>query len=130
MAQGGVYFPVTADFCDTQAARMVRRRFGAEGFEAYVRLLCSLLSEEGGRLTLSGPDDWEDLADRLGMGPDGCRELVAVLAHYNAVVLEDGILFAPLVSESISAYLEIREKRAAAGRASGEARRRRRDASE
>lgn len=130
MAQGGVYFPVTADFCDTQAVRMVRRRFGAEGFEAYVRLLCLLLREEGGRLSLGTGDDWEDLSDQLGTDVDGCRELVTVLGRYGAVVLGEGVLFSPLVSDSINAYLDIREKRAAAGRASGEARRKRKEAGE
>ena len=84
---GGVYFPVDAGFCDTQAARQVTRRYGAEGVLAYVRLLCMLLREDGGRLSVGLDEDWEDVADQLGMDEDAARELVAVLAHYGAVVL-------------------------------------------
>lgn len=108
---GGVYFPVDAGFCDTQAARQVTRRYGAEGFLAYVRLLCMLLREDGGRLSVGLDEDWEDVADQLGMDEDAARELVAVLAHYGAVVLEDGALWSPLVTESIAARKEITEKR-------------------
>ena len=100
---GGVYFPVDAGFCDTQAARQVTRRFGPAGFCAYVRLLCMMLREDGGRLSVALDDDWADVADQLGMGEDEARELVAVLAHYGAVVLEDGALWSPLVSASVAA---------------------------
>lgn len=108
---GGVYFPVDAGFCDTQAARQVTRRYGAEGFLAYMRLLCMLLREDGGRLSVGLEEDWEDVADQLGMDEDASRELVAVLAHYGAVILEDGALWSPLVTESIAARKEITEKR-------------------
>ena len=99
---GGVYFPVDAGFCDTQAARQVTRRFGPAGFCAYVRLLCMMLREDGGRLSVA-------LDDQLGMGEDEARELVAVLAHYGAVVLEDGALWSPLVSASVAAREKKRE---------------------
>lgn len=108
---GGVYFPVDAGFCDTQAARQVTRRYGAEGFLAYVRLLCMMLREDGGRLSVGLDEDWADVADQIGMDEDAARELVAVLAHYGAVVLEDGALWSPLVTESIAARKEITEKR-------------------
>lgn len=121
---GGVYFPVDAGFCDTQAARQVTRRFGPAGFCAYVRLLCMMLREDGGRLSVALDDDWADVAYQLGMGDGEARELVAVLAHYGAVALEDGVLWSPLVTESIAARKEITEKRRQAGKASGEARRR------
>ena len=114
---GGVYFPVDAGFCDTQAARQVTRRFGPAGFCAYVRLLCMMLREDGGRLSVALDDDWADVADQLGMGEDEARELVAVLAHYGAVVLEDGALWSPLVAESIAARDEISEKRRKAAEA-------------
>lgn len=100
-----------AGFCDTQAARQVTRRYGAEGFLAYVRLLCMLLREDGGRLSVGLEEDWEDVADQLGMDEDAARELVAVLSHYGAVVLEGGALWSPLVTESIAARKEITEKR-------------------
>ncbi len=106
---GGVYFPVDAGFCDTQAARQVTRRFGPAGFCAYVRLLCMMLREDGGRLSVALDDDWADVADQLGMGEDEARELVAVLAHYGAVVLEDGALWSPLVSASVAAREKKRE---------------------
>lgn len=120
---GGVYFPVDAGFCDTQAARQARRRFGAEGFEAYLRLLCMLLREDGGRLLVQLEDDWEDVADQLHLSLEDTQELVAVLHHYGAVVLDGGAISAPLVSESLAARDEISEKRRAAGIASGKARR-------
>ena len=106
---GGVYFPVDAGFCDTQGARQVTRRFGPAGFCAYVRLLCMMLREDGGRLSVALDDDWADVADQLGMGEDEARELVAVLAHYGAVVLEDGALWSPLVSASVAAREKKRE---------------------
>lgn len=114
---GGVYFPVDAGFCDTQAARQVTRRFGPAGFCAYVRLLCMMLREDGGRLSVALDDDWADVADQLGMGEDEARELVAVLDHYGAVVLDDGTLWSPLVAESIAARDEISEKRRKAAEA-------------
>lgn len=124
---GGVYFPVDAGFCDTQAARQVVRHLGDSGFRAYVRLLCSLLNEDGGRLMLSLEDEWADLADVLGLSIDRTRELVALMERYGALVRPDGggYVFSPMVSESIAARNEISEKRRAAGRASGEARRKR-----
>jgi hypothetical protein len=114
---GGVYFPVDAGFCDTQAARQVSRRYGAEGFAAYVRLLCMMLREDGGRLSVELEDDWEDVADQLGMGSEDARGLVATLAHYGAVVVEGGRMWSPLVSESIAARDEISEKRRKAAEA-------------
>ena len=114
---GGVYFPVDAGFCDTQAARQVTRRFGPAGFCAYVRLLCMMLREDGGRLSVALDDDWADVADQLGMGEDEARELVAVLAHYGAVIMDDGTLWSPLVAESIAARDEISEKRRKAAEA-------------
>lgn len=114
---GGVYFPVDAGFCDTQAARQVKRRFGPAGFCAYVRLLCMMLREDGGRLSVALDDDWADVADQIGMTEDEARELVAVLAHYGAVVVEDGALWSPLVSASIAARDEISEKRRKAAEA-------------
>lgn len=120
---GGVYFPVDSGFCDTQAARQVTRRFGADGFAAYVRLLCMLLREDGGRLSVELEDDWADIADQLGMGEDKARELVGVLAHYGALVVEDGVLWSPLVSASIAAREDTVEARRRGAYASAEARR-------
>lgn len=123
---GGVYFPVDAGFCDTTVARMVTRRLGADGFLAYVRMLCCLLNEPGGRLPLSLDDEWEVLADRLGLPVDTARELVALMERYGALERPDGggYVMSPQVSSAIVARDEIVEKRRAAGRASGEARRR------
>lgn len=115
---GGVYFPVDASFCDTQAARQVRRRFGAEGFEAYIRLLCMLLREDGGRLSVQLEDDWADIADQLHMTPEDTQELIAVLTHYGALESDDGgWLSAPIVSDSLLARDEISEMRSKAAKA-------------
>ncbi len=117
---GGVYFPVDAGFCDTTVARQIGRRLGAEGQWAYLRLLTSLLNEGDGRLPLAAEDEWEDLADRLGLPPDGTRELVSLMEHYGALLRPDGggYVFSPLVSESITARDETKERgrRAAAAR--------------
>lgn len=126
--QGGVYFPARAGFCDDQCARQVRRRFGHEGFDAYVTLLCLLLREDGGRLALSTDDDWEDLSDQLyGMGRETLASFIAVLQHYGAVVYEDGRLWSPLVSGAIATYRDTKEQRSRAGKASAEARKRKRE---
>lgn len=126
--QGGVYFPARAGFCDDQCARQVRRRFGHEGFDAYVTLLCLLLREDGGRLSLGTDEDWDDLSDQLyGMDRDTLAAFMAVLQHYGAVVYEDGVLFSPLVSGAIAAYRDTKEQRSRAGKASAEARRRKRE---
>lgn len=125
---GGAYFPANAGFCDTTVARQVTRRLGDAGFHAYVRLLCLLLNEEGGRLPLSLPEEWDDLAERVGLDGGATGELVALMERYGALVRGDGYVYSPLVSESLAARDEISEKRRAAGRASGEARRRRREA--
>ena len=124
--QGGVYFPVRASFCDDQVARQVRRRFGHEGFDAYIKLLCLLLREDGGCLALSLDDDWDDLAEQLfGMDRDRLAEFIAVLEHYGAVMRdEDGSLWSPLVAESIAARTEAVEARRRGARASADARRR------
>lgn len=125
---GGAYFPANAGFCDTTVARQVTRRLGDAGFHAYVRLLCLLLNEEGGRLPLSLPEEWDDLAERVGLDGEATGELVALMGRYGALEQGDGYVYSPLVSESLAARDEISEKRRAAGRASGEARRRRREA--
>ena len=116
---GGVYFPVDAGFCDTQAARQVVRHLGDSGFRAYVRLLCSLLNEDGGRLMLSLEDEWTDLADILGLSIDRTRELVELMERYGALVRTDGggYVFSPMVSESIAARNETVEKRRKAANA-------------
>lgn len=124
---GGVYFPVDAGFCDTTVARQIGRRLGAVGQWAYVRTLCCLLNEPGGRLPLASDDEWEDLADRLDLSSEDCRVLVAMMEHYGALVHEDSVVFSPIVSKSIATRDEISEKRREAGRASGAARRLRRD---
>lgn len=122
---GGVYFPVDAGFCDTMVARMIVRRLGAEGFVAYVRMLCCLLNEPGGRLPLAMDDEWEVLSERLGLPLATTRELVGLMEHYGALERPDGgsYVMSPQVSAALSAREEIVEKRRAAGRASGEARR-------
>lgn len=125
---GGAYFPCNAGFCETTVARQVTRRLGDAGFHAYVRLLCLLLNEGGGRLPLSLPEEWEDLAERVGLDGDATGELVALMQRYGALARGDGYVYSPLVSESLAARDEISEKRRAAGRASGEARRRRKEA--
>lgn len=116
--QGGVYFPVRSGFCDDQCARQVRRRFGHQGFDAYVKLLCLLLREDGGRLSLALDDDWDDLGDQLyGMDRERLKEFISVLAHYGAVVCEGQVLYSPLVSESMVAFTESRDAKSRAARA-------------
>lgn len=113
---GGVYFPVDTSFCETQAARQVIRRFGADGFLAYVRLLCMMLREEGGRLSVALDDDWDDIAYQLGIDTDAARELIGVLVHYGALVMDAGYVWCPLVSESIATRNALSERNRAAAR--------------
>lgn len=128
---GGVYFPAYASLCDDQVARKVRRRFGHEGFDAYVTLLCLLLREDGGRLMLQSEEDWEDLGEQLyGGGAAFAKELVSLLVHHRAIVQGEGYIFSPLVSGAIATYADSREAKSRAGRASAEARRRKREAAE
>lgn len=125
---GGAYFPANAGFCDTTVARQVTRRLGDAGFHAYVRLLCLLLNEEGGRLPLSLPEEWDDLAERVGLDGAATGELVALMERYGALARGDGYVYSPLVSESLAQFEEAREARARGARASAEVRRRKRDA--
>jgi hypothetical protein len=128
---GGIYFPAYASLCDDQVARKVRRRFGHEGFDAYVTLLCLLLREDGGRLMLQSEEDWDDLGEQLyGSGAAFAKELVALLVHHGAIVQGEGYIFSPLVSGAIATYSDSREAKSRAGRASAEARRRKREAAE
>lgn len=125
---GGAYFPANAGFCDTTVARQVTRRLGDAGFHAYVRLLCLLLNEEGGRLPLSLPEEWDDLAERVGLDGAATGELVALMERYGALARGDGYVYSPLVSESLAQFEEARVARARGARASAEVRRRKRDA--
>ena len=125
---GGAYFPANAGFCDTTVARQVTRRLGDAGFHAYVRLLCLLLNEEGGRLPLSLPEEWDDLAERVGLDGTATGELVALMERYGALARGDGYVYSPLVSESLAQFAEARGARARGARASAEVRRRKRDA--
>lgn len=125
---GGAYFPANAGFCDTTVARQVTRRLGDAGFHAYVRLLCLLLNEEGGRLPLSLPEERDDLAERVGLDGAATGELVALMERYGALARGDGYVYSPLVSESLAQFEEARGARARGARASAEVRRRKRDA--
>ena len=117
------YLPMYAGFCDTTMARQVTRHLGDAGFHAYVRMLCLLLNEPGGRLPLALDDEWDDLADRLGVSMEDARSLVALMEHYGVLEVGEGYVFSPDVSESIAAVEALRESNSKAGKASGEARR-------
>ena len=122
---GGAYFPANAGFCDTTVARQVTRRLGDAGFHAYVRLLCLLLNEEGGRLPLSLPEEWDDLAERVGLDGGATGELVALMARYGALAQGDGYVYSPLVSESLAQFEEARDAKSRAARARWDKERRR-----
>lgn len=122
---GGAYFPANAGFCDTTVARQVTRRLGDAGFHAYVRLLCLLLNEGGGRLPLSLPEEWEDLAERVGLDGDATGELVALMQRYGALARGDGYVYSPLVSESLAQFEEARDAKSRAARARWDKERRR-----
>lgn len=123
---GGAYFPVRAGFCRDRAARSLRRAHGWEGVGRYVGLLCMLLEEPGNALDVSTPDGMDDLADQLGLDRDGCAALLrdmAAAGMLDAGALDDGVVRAHVVDEAIDRYDSIIEAKRAAGRASGEARR-------
>lgn len=106
---GGVYFPVDAGFCDTTVARQIGRRLGAVGQWAYVRTLCCLLNEPGGRLPLSSDEEFADLADRLDLSIEDCRALLDLMEHYGALVRENGYVYSVTVSDGIAAREAKRE---------------------
>lgn len=116
---GGVYVPLDSTFCDTTVSRQVVRQTGYEGFHAYVKLLCTLLGEPGGRLPYSLDSERDDLADRLGVSQETCGLLISLLEHYGAIVIDSGSMTSPMVMQALSERDEIRRKRAAAGRAGG-----------
>lgn len=122
---GGAYFPANAGFCDTTVARQVTRRLGDAGFHAYVRLLCLLLNEEGGRLPLSLPEEWDDLAERVGLDGGATGELVALMERYGALARGDGYVYSPPVSESLAQFEEARDAKSRAARARWDKERRR-----
>lgn len=115
---GGAYMAMRADFCDTQAARQVRLRFGYEGFFAYVKLLCMMLTERDGKLSYSSDFDKQDIAMQLDLTVGELGELVAVLEHYHALEKEQGCIWSPEVSDGIASYeaLAERGRKAASGR--------------
>ena len=82
-----------------------------------ISALSELLREDGGRLSVGLEEDWEDIADQVGLDCDATRGVVSCLAHYGALVVEDGTLFSPLVSSGIAAREDISEKRRAAAQA-------------
>ena len=123
---GGAYFPVRAGFCRDRAARSLRRAHGWEGVGRYVGLLCMLLEEPGNALDVSTPEGMDDLADQLGLDREGCAALLrdmAAAGMLDAGALDDGVVRAHVVDEAIDRYDSIIEAKRAAGRASGEARR-------
>ena len=111
-----------AGFCDTTMARQATRKLGDKGFHAYVRMLCLLLNETGGRLPLSLDDEWDDLSDRLGIDVDETKELVALMEHYGVLEVGEGYVFSPAVSESIAAVEMYREAGSRGGKKSADAR--------
>ena len=129
MADGGVYFPVRAGFCRDRAARRLRRSRGWEGVGQYVGLLCMLLEEPGNALDVMDAADMADLADELGCASAGdCADLLRDMASagmLDAAALESGIVRAPMVDEAVDKWDAIIEAKRAAGRASGESRRKR-----
>ena len=92
-------------------------------------LLCMLLEEPGNALDVLDPADMADLADELGCASAGdCAELLRDMASagmLDAASLESGIVRAPVVDEAVDKWDAIIEAKRAAGRASGEARRKR-----
>lgn len=117
-----MYFPLHPTFCDTQASRRVKRVYGPAGFEAYVRLICALLSEPDGVLVVEDNDDWADLAEQTFMPGMDIKGLVGLLCKYGEFVLEDGRLTHSAVLESIRMRKELAERGRKAGIASAKAR--------
>ena len=126
---GGAYFPVRAGFCRDRAARRLRRARGLEGMGQYVALLCMLLEEPGNSLDVLDKADMADLADELGCeSAADCADLLRDMASSGMIdvsSLESGIVRARVVDEAIDRWDAIVEAKRAAGRASGEARRKR-----
>lgn len=118
-----IYLPIDASFCDTAAARRAMSKYGYQGFYAYARLLCMMLSEPTGKLPVELEEDWQDLADQFKMSVKDTKELIATLQHYDALGIEEGKLYSLDIIESINLRSEYEERGRRAGKASAEARR-------
>ena len=130
MAVERTYFQVEKGFCEEQAVRMLQRKFGGVGVAAYFRLMCALVAQQGGRLRVVDEAEWEDLAGVLYLDSgEECMSVVQLLRDYGALDYEGGILTSRVVSESLAARDRALEQRREAGRASGEARRRKKSGS-
>lgn len=113
------YFAVYAGDSDSAVVRRLRRKFGHKAVDAYWTLLCSLIAEPGGKLSIATEDDWQDLGERLyGMDEDELGDFLKTLKDYGAIVVDsDQTIFSPRVSEGIYARQEAKKRSEQAKRA-------------
>lgn len=110
-------------------ARRIRARFGWAGWGLYVGLLCLLVNQPGAEADVSDADGWSVLALAMGAEEATLRELVAHLAERglaDADALADGRLALDASTRAVGDVEALRASRSRAGKASAEARRRRR----
>lgn len=118
-----IYLPIDASFCDTAATRRVMSKYGYQGFYAYARLLCMMLSEPTGKLPVELEEDWKDLAEQFKMSVKDAKELIATLQHYDALGIEEGKLYSLDIIESMTARMEYEDARRKGAYAAAEAKR-------
>lgn len=107
-----VFFKATHSLMFGGEASRIRRRYGHDGMDRYVSLLCLLIDEDDGTLDVSDDEGWQVLSDRLWFDcEDACREFVAYLATRGVVdekSLGDGVLRSRVVEDGIESWLKAR----------------------
>ncbi len=107
-----VFFKATHSLMFGGEASRIRRRYGHDGMDRYVSLLCLLIDENDGTLDVSDDDGWRVLSDLLWFdGDDECREFVAYLAGRGIIdekSLGDGVLKSRIVDDGIDSWLRAR----------------------
>lgn len=124
----GAYFKATNSLAFDQEAQRIRARFGHEGMDWYVSLLCLLINQADGTLDVSDDEGWAYVALMLGADVESLRRFALYLAGrglLDAVALGDGLLRSPLVTDALREFEQQRERFVKAGKASAAARKKR-----
>lgn len=107
-----VFFKATHALMFGGDASRIRRRYGHDGMDRYVSLLCLLIDEEDGTLDVSDEEGWDVLAERLWFeSADDCRDFVGYLASrgiLDADALADGFVTSRIVLDGIESWRRAR----------------------
>lgn len=107
-----VFFKATHSLMFGGEASRIRRRYGHEGMDRYVSLLCMLIDEDDGTLDVSDEEGWDVLSERLWFSStDQCRGFVSYLAERGILdekSLGDGLLSSRIVLDGIESWRKAR----------------------